>query len=93
MELIHAAILLHEAGKEINDTNMKSVLNAAGVKHEDAQIKALIAALDGVNIDQAIKESAMPVAQPAQATAKAEVKEEKKESKPEAAMGLGALFG
>ncbi|MDD5651127.1 MAG: 50S ribosomal protein L12 [Candidatus Nanoarchaeia archaeon] len=94
MELIHAAILLHEAGKEISETNLKGVLNAAGIKKDDSQLKALVAALDGVNIDEAIKESAMPVAQPVATTAKKEeAKEEKKESKQEAAVGLGALFG
>lgn len=93
MELMHAAILLHEAGKEINESNLKGVLNAAGVKKDDSQLKALVAALEGVNIDEAIKESAIPVAQPAQAAKKEEVKEEKKEHKQEASVGLGALFG
>lgn len=94
MEIIHAAILLHEAGKEVNEGNLKSVLNAAGIKKDEAQVKALVAALDGVNIDEAMKEAAMPVAQPAaQSTEKKEVKEEKKESVKEAAAGLGALFG
>ena len=94
MEIIHAAILLHEAGKEVNESNLKSVLNAAGIKKDEAQLKALVAALDGVNIDEAMKEAAMPVAQPAaHITEKKEVKEEKKESVKEAAAGLGALFG
>lgn len=94
MELIHAAILLHEAGKEINEANLKGILTAAGIKKDESQLKALVAALEGVNIEQAMKESAMPVAQPAQATAKKEeVKEEKKENKVEASVGLGALFG
>lgn len=94
MEIIHAAILLHEAGKEVNEGNLKSILTAAGIKKDEAQLKALVAALEGVNIDEAMKEAAMPVAQPAaQSTEKKEVKEEKKESVKEAAAGLGALFG
>lgn len=96
MELIHAAILLHEAGKEISESNIKNLLNAAGIKKDEAQVKALVAALDGVNIDEAIKEAAVPVAQaPAQAVAKKEeVKEEKKETKEAAAgFGLAQLFG
>ncbi len=106
MEYIYTALLLHKAGKEINEENMKKVLEAAGVKPEDARIKALLAALENVNIDEAIKEaSVMQVAAAAPATSgavpateekKEEAKEEeKKEEKTEeeAAAGLGALFG
>ena len=81
MEYIYGALLLHSAGKEINEENLKKVVSATGEKADDAQIKALIAALDGVNIDEAIKNAAMPVAAPATAAApsteaKAEEKEE-----------------
>lgn len=98
MELVYIAMLLHKAGKEINEENVKKVADAAGIKAEDAQIKALVAALDGVDIDKEIKEaSASMVAAPAAGeSAKPEQKEEKKEeeTKPEeAAAGLGALFG
>jgi len=94
MEIIHAAILLHEAGKEVSEGNLKSVLTAAGIKKDESQLKALVVALEGVNIDEAMKEAAMPAAQPAaQSTEKKEVKEEKKEHKEEAAAGLASLFG
>ena len=104
MEYIYTALLLHKAGKEINEENMKKVLEAAGVKPEDARIKALLAALENVNIDEAIKEASVmqvATAAPASGTApaaeekKEEPKEEKKEEKTEeeAAAGLGALFG
>jgi len=63
MELIYAAMLLHKAGKEISEHNVKKVLEAAGIKKEDAQVKALVAALDGVDIEKAIKDAAsVPVA-------------------------------
>ena len=106
MEYIYSAMLLHSAGKKITDENIKKVLTAAGVKADDARIKALTASLDGVNIDEAIKTAAIPVA-PAAAPAaaagetpaeekKEEKKKEKKEepevSEEEAAAGLGALF-
>jgi len=108
MEYIYSAMLLHSAGQKITEANVKKVLTAAGVKADDAKIKALTASLEGVNIDDAIKNAA-PVAAAAPAAAPAaggeapseekkedkKKKEEKKEevSEEEAAAGLGALFG
>ncbi|MBR9700648.1 50S ribosomal protein P1 [Candidatus Woesearchaeota archaeon] len=104
MEYIYTALLLHKAGQEVSETNVKKVLEAAGVKADDGRIKALMAALDGVNIEDAIATAAPAAAAPAPAAAgggdapAAEAKEEKKEeeekvSEEEAAAGLGALFG
>ena len=101
MEYVYAAMLLHKAEKPIDETSVKKVLEAAGVTPDDARIKALVASLDGVDIDKAIEKAAMPVAAaPAAAPAggeapAAEKKEEKKEevSEEKAAAGLGALFG
>lgn len=99
MNLIYGALLLHSAGKPINEENVKRVAESAGEKIEEAQIKALVAALEGVNIDEAISKAAMPVAAAAPVAAapeagKEEVSEENKEKKAEeAAEGLGALFG
>jgi large subunit ribosomal protein L12 len=106
MEYIYSAMLLHSAGKEINEANVKKVLDAAGVKSDAGKIKALTASLDGVNIEETIKNAAVPVAAaPAASGAPAEKasgekkedkkkKEEKEEvSEEEAAAGLGALFG
>ncbi|MBT3416624.1 50S ribosomal protein P1 [Candidatus Woesearchaeota archaeon] len=99
MELIYAALLIHKAGNEVNEENLKKVLASAGAKADDSKIKALVAALDGVDIEQAIKEAATVSAAPvATATEEAPAKEEeKKEEKKvdggQAAAGLGALFG
>ena len=103
MELIYAAMLLHKAGKEINEANVKKVIEAAGIKKDDAQVKALVSALDGVDIEKAIKEAAMPVAAPVASAPAGETKkeeqkeeksaEEKKEDEAKAVAGLGALFG
>ena len=98
MEYIYAALLLHKAGKEINDAHVKKVLEAVGVHAEEGRVKALLAALEGVNIDEAIK-SAAPVAAaaapaahaPAAGHAPAKKEEPKKEE--DAAAGLGSLFG
>ena len=103
MEYIYAAMLLHKAGKEINEDNVKKVLTAAEVKVEEAKIKALVTALQGVDIEEAIKKAATatvaaaPAAAPAEEAKKEEKKEEKKEdnkkAEESAAAGLGALFG
>ncbi len=102
MEYIYSAMVLHSAGKEINEANIKKVLTAAGVKPDDTRIKALTAALEGVDIEEALSTSAIPAAPVVAAPApegKEEEKEEKKKKKEkevseeEAAAGLGALFG
>lgn len=98
MEYIYAGMLLHKAGQPINEENVKKVLTAAGVKAQDAMVKSLVASLQGVNIDEAIKEaSTMQVAAAPTTTGPAEQKKEEKkeEKKPaeEAAQGLGLLFG
>jgi len=107
MEYIYTAMLLHKAGKEITEDAVKSVLTAAGVTVDDTRVKALVAALQGVNIEEAIQKAAVaaPVAAaPAAASggeeAKAESKKEEKKKEEDdkkaeesAAAGLGALFG
>ena len=101
MEYVYAALLLHEAGKEINEENIKKVIEAAGIEPDEARIKALVSALEGVDIEEAISQAAMPVAAPAAAAApaaeeqKTEEKNEEDEEKKEeeAAAGLASLFG
>ena len=100
MEYVYAAMLLHKAKKTIDEASVKKVLDAAGVATEDAKVKALIAALDGVDIEEAIKKNSIMAAPVtggvAPAEAPAEAKEEAKEEKKDdgqAAAGLGALFG
>ncbi|MGD0159271.1 MAG: 50S ribosomal protein P1 [Candidatus Bathyarchaeia archaeon] len=101
MEYIYAAMLLHKAGKEINEANVTQVLTAAGISADTVRVKALVASLAEVKIDEAIKSAptmmAAPAAAPAAPAAEAKPKEEKKEDekqKEEAALeGLGALFG
>jgi large subunit ribosomal protein L12 len=103
MEYVYGALVLHAAGKPVNEENLKKVLTAAGVKVDETRVKALTAALEGVNIDDALKSAmAMPAAAPAATAPAAEKKDEKKKeekkeeekvSEEEAAAGLGALFG
>jgi len=102
MEYVYAAMLLHAAKKEINEENVTKVLSAPGVQVNEARVKALIAALEGVNIDEALKQAMVPVAAPAPAAPAEAKRDEKKEAKKEekkeeteaeALAGLGALFG
>jgi large subunit ribosomal protein L12 len=103
MEYIYSALVLHAAGKTVNDDAIANVLKSAGVEPDAARVKALTASLEGVNIDEAIASAAVaaaPAAAPTAAAAPAEHKEKKKEeekkpevSEEEAAAGLSALFG
>jgi large subunit ribosomal protein L12 len=103
MEYVYAAMLLHKAGKEINENNVSEVLSAAGVTADAARVKALVASVAEVDIDEAIKSApAMMAAAPAPAATTpaeeekpAEEEEEEDETKKEeeAMEGLGALFG
>jgi len=104
MEYIYAALLLHRAGKPVDEDNVKKVLSAAGINPDEARVKSLVAALSEVNIDEVLKTATAMPAAPAPAPApKAEEKpekkeekkeeEKKKEEKEEALAGLSALFG
>ena len=105
MEYVYAALMLHKLEKEVNEENVASVVKATGAEVNEAQVKALVASLADVNIEDAIK--AAPVAVAAAAAAPAadapaaggDEKKEKKAEPPsekqeEAAMeGLSSLFG
>jgi large subunit ribosomal protein L12 len=107
MEYVYAAMLLHKAGKEINEANLTQVLTAAGINADTVRVKALVASLAEVKIDEAIKSAPTMMAAPAAAVpatgapaAEAKPKEDEKKkkedekAKEEAALeGLGALFG
>ena len=102
MESIYAALLLHKAGKKVEEKAILDVLKAAGVDGDKNQVKALVAALAGKNIDQLVASAAaVPVAAPAAAAPAAEEgkkggkekKEEKEEKKKEEEVaGLSSLF-
>ncbi|MBN1762564.1 MAG: 50S ribosomal protein P1 [Methanomicrobia archaeon] len=62
MEYIYAALLLHNSDKEITEDGITAILEAAGVKADKGRVKALISALSGVDIEEA-----MAQAQPAYA--------------------------
>ena len=90
MEYIYAALLLHDSGKEVTEDGMTAIMKAAGVKAEVGRVKALISALNDVDIDEAMAQAqpayapaapAMPVQAPAAAAAPEAGEAEKKEKK------------
>jgi len=100
MEYVYAALLLHKQKKEVNEANITSVIKASGAAVNEAQVKALVAALADVNIDEAIKAAPVAVAAAPAAAASSGGKEEKKEvetpsakTEEQAMEGLSALFG
>lgn len=92
MEYIYSALLLHSAKQPINEENVKKVLQSVGITPDEGKVKALIASLEGINIDEVVQQAA--VVAPVAKEEKIEKKEEKEEKKAEtAAEGLSALFG
>ena len=97
---MYAALVLHKAGKKIDEQGLTSVVKAAGVDVDQVKVKALASALSEINIDEALKNAAtmaMAAAAPAAApagAAKAEEKPKAEEKKEEEALaGLASLFG
>ncbi len=99
MEYIYAALALHSAKQAINEENVTKVLGASGASVDATRVKALVTALTGVNIDEAIKQAAVAPAATAAPAAGEAKKEEKKDEKSdaekeaEASAGLASLFG
>ncbi|HIH45100.1 MAG TPA: 50S ribosomal protein P1, partial [Candidatus Methanoperedenaceae archaeon] len=64
MKYVYAALLLHSAGKKVTEEGISAVVKAAGIEVDQVRAKALVAALEGVNIDEAISKAAVaaPVA-------------------------------
>ena len=103
MEYIYAAMILHTTEQDINEENVTKILEAAGADVDDSRVKALIAALEDVDIEEAMETTAMAAAPAAaapvaEAAAEEEEEEEEEEEDEEqaaaaATAGLGALFG
>ena len=100
MEYIYAAMILHTTEQDINEENVTKILEAAGATVDESRVKALIAALEDVDIEEAMETTAMAAAPAAAAPVadaaddeEEEEEEEEEASEEEAAAGLGALFG
>src|SRR5688500_6038021 len=107
MEYVYAALLLHKLKQNITEDSVKSVVQAAGVTPDDVRVKALVAALSEVQIDEVLKAAPVAVsaaaapaaagaaastAAPAAGGGEASAKEEEKKEE-EALEGLSSLFG
>ena len=102
MEYVYAALMLHKLQKEVTEENVTSVVKATGAEVNEAQVKALVASLADVNIEEAIKAAPVAGAAAPAADAPAGGDEKKKEAKSEppsekqeeqAMEGLASLFG
>ena len=106
MEYVYAALMLHKLQKEVTEENVTSVVKATGAEVNEAQVKALVASLADVNIEEAIKAAPVAVAAAPAADAAADgpaggdAKKEEKKSEPpsekqeeQAMEGLASLFG
>ena len=107
MEYVYAALLLHKLKQNITEDKVKSVVQAAGVTPDDVRVKALVAALSEVQIEEVLKAAPVAVAAaaapaaagaaasaaaPAAGGGEASAKEEEKKEE-EALEGLSSLFG
>ena len=102
MEYVYAAMMLHSAEKEIDEKSVGAVLKAAGVKADDARVKALVASLASVDIGEAMSQAiaapaaAAPAAAAGGASSDAPAEEaaaEEEEDDGAGFEGLGSLFG
>jgi large subunit ribosomal protein L12 len=102
MELVYAALTLSEADKEINEENLQDIVDAAGLDVEDSEVAALVAALEDVDIQEAMETAVAGGAAPApsgdESSDEAEEEEAEEEEEDEedgddeAAEGLGNMF-
>ena len=96
MEYVYTAMLLHSAGTKVDAKSVEKVLKAAGIKADKSRAEALVASLEGVDIEEAMATAAVaaPAAAASSEEAPAEEEEEEEEvSEEDAVSGLGALFG
>ena len=104
MELVYAALTLNEADEEITEDNLQDIVDAAGLDVEDSEITALVAALEDVDVEEAMETAVAGGAAPAGGSSddsadeeeaeeeEAEEEEEDEADEEEAAEGLGNMF-
>ena len=106
MKYLHAALILHEADKEITAEAISKIIAAADIEVDESRIKGLISVLETVDIEEALESAPMMAAGPAAKGAEApkstpesskeeeEEQEEQEEEEEEGEdLGLDSLFG
>lgn len=105
MNYLYSALVLHKSGQDVTEDGITAVLKAAGVKADSSRVKALVAALSEVDIDEALSSAVMAApaaaapaggagaAAPAAAAEEVEEVEEEEEGEEVEEEGLGSLFG
>jgi large subunit ribosomal protein L12 len=93
MEYIYGALLLHKLGQPVSEENLKRVISAAGVQVDEAKVKTLIAAIQGVDLTAELANASNIATAPAAASPVNEEKKKEEEKPSESAAGLASLFG
>lgn len=76
MEYVYATLTLNETGQEINERNLTAVLEAAGTDVIESRIKAIVAALEDLDLDEIGAESGIAPAPPMDFEAVSEIQSE-----------------
>ena len=100
MQYLHAALILHSTGKKVTEKGIEAIIKAAGDKPDESKVKALVATLTSIDIDEAMKGASLmtatvPVTSDV-SESKKDVKDGKKTEEEEEAgddLGLSSLFG
>lgn len=81
MKHLAAAVLLHLAGKPVDEKGITSIIEASGAKADSAKVKKLVDKLKGKDVLKFAKENSGKVAVGGAAAAPEAKKEEKKDEK------------
>lgn len=90
MEYIYATLTLNELGEELNQENITAVLEAAGSDVIESRVKAIVAALEDVDLDDIGTEAGIPPAPTPDAVVDAEPSTPDEEESPQTAGETGA---
>ena len=105
MEYLHAALVLHSTGKDVTEKGIEAIIKAAGGKPDEAKIKALVATLSSIDIEEAIKGASFMTAVASGSsrteestagevgTGSKDDEEEEEEEEEGDDLGLASLFG
>lgn len=101
MQYLHAALVLHTTGKKVTEKGIEAIIKAAGGKPEESKVKALVATLSSIDIDEVIKGASLlttaspgaSVSEPTKDVKDAAKVEEVEEEEEGDDLGLSSLFG